>query len=110
MTKFQLRNLEATLAESVGDLVVKRQRLDELWQAVEQTQAYITWRASADDFTNVSDLVKLMLDCKKAEETADELLRKIITHTPKPAENPPTPEAIAAHHTAHIRQQQMDGA
>lgn len=28
----------------------------------------------------------------------------------QPAENPPTPEAIAANHTAQIRQQQMDGA
>ncbi len=107
MTKHQLRNLEATMGESVGDMMEKRQALDKLWKAVEQTQAYITWRAAADEFKDTSDLVRLMLDCKEAADKADDLILKIIKRAPA---QPPTKEAIEAHHTAQIRQQQQDGA
>lgn len=107
MTKQQLRNLEATIGESVGDIVAKRQVLDVLWKAVEQTQAYITWKASVDEFSDVSDLVRLMLDCKEAADKADDLMSKIIKRAPA---KPPTKEAIEAHHEAQIRQQQQDGA
>lgn len=90
MTK-SIRNLEATINEKAGDMLLKRQELENHWQAVERTHEYIIWRSKADEFSITTDRLRLLLECREAADKAKDLRYKI--------EHMSAKEAIGAHHT-----------